>query len=98
MDETIFKGRLHELISEIEKLPAPQQELLKDLANETKTQQEQLAATARTIAEAMDYLRLQIKYMVFDLEATRRENRYLRKMLESRPSNPNFDPGEDPSE
>jgi len=27
-------------------------------------------------------LRLSIKYILFDLEATRRENQYLRKMLE----------------
>ena len=32
----------------------------------------------------VDHLRLQIKYLLFDLEATRRENRYLRQMLESR--------------
>ena len=29
-----------------------------------------------------DFLRLSIKYLLFDLEATRRENAYLRKMLE----------------
>jgi len=32
----------------------------------------------------LDHLRLQVKYLLFDLEATRRENRYLRQMLESR--------------
>jgi hypothetical protein len=36
------------------------------------------------VLEAMDRLRLQVKYLMFDLEATRRENRYLRMMLESR--------------
>ena len=85
MDEAAFKDRLQELIREIEKLPPSQKELLKDLANETKERQRQLAATAKSVAEALDYLRLQIKYMVFDLEATRRENKYLRKMLETRP-------------
>ncbi len=35
--------------------------------------------------ETLEVLRLQIKYLLFDLEATRRENRYLRQMLESRP-------------
>ena len=33
-------------------------------------------------AMTLDYLRLSIKYLVFDLEATRREYGYLRKMLE----------------
>jgi hypothetical protein len=35
--------------------------------------------------EALDLLGLRVKYLLFDLEATRRENRYLRQMLESRP-------------
>ena len=39
---------------------------------------------AVTLEEALDYLRLQVKYLVFDLEATRRENTYLRRMLEAR--------------
>ena len=37
-----------------------------------------------SVAEAIERLRLQLKYLQFDLEATRRENRYLRQMLESR--------------
>lgn len=36
-----------------------------------------------TLQESLDYLRICIKYMVFDLEATRRENEHLRKLLES---------------
>ena len=34
------------------------------------------------LQESIDFLRLGIKYLLFDLEATRRENSYLRKMLE----------------
>jgi hypothetical protein len=34
--------------------------------------------------DLLDYIRLQLKYVIFDLEATRRENRYLREMLERR--------------
>jgi hypothetical protein len=37
-----------------------------------------------SIESALEQLRLQMKYLVFDLEATRRENRYLRQMLEAR--------------
>ncbi|MDD4888465.1 MAG: hypothetical protein PHU85_00915 [Phycisphaerae bacterium] len=33
--------------------------------------------------QCMEYLTLAIKYMNFDLEATRRENEYLRSMLEN---------------
>ena len=43
---------------------------------------ERLRQTVSSLQESLDYLRLSIKYLVFDLEATRRENGYLRKMLE----------------
>ena len=36
------------------------------------------------VEEILNNLRLQVRYLLFDLEATRRENRYLRQMLESR--------------
>jgi hypothetical protein len=35
--------------------------------------------------ELLEELELQVKYLMFDLEATRRENRYLRQILENRP-------------
>ncbi len=41
--------------------------------------------SAETLQDAIDQLRMQIKYMMFDLEASRREGRYLRQMLEMRP-------------
>ena len=34
--------------------------------------------------DVLEHLRVMVKYVVFDLEATRRENRYLRQMLETR--------------
>jgi len=37
-----------------------------------------------SINESFDYMLLQLKYLMFDLEATRRENRYLRQMLQAR--------------
>ena len=41
-------------------------------------------APARSVPDSLDRLRLQVKYLIFDVEATRRENRYLRQMLEAR--------------
>jgi len=35
-----------------------------------------------SIAECLDQLRLGTKYLIFDLEATRRENHFLRQMLD----------------
>ena len=34
--------------------------------------------------ESLDSLRLFIKYLLFDLEATKRENTYLRKLLDKK--------------
>jgi len=39
-------------------------------------------AAETTVAECLAQVRLKLKYVLFDLEATRRENRYLRQMLE----------------
>lgn len=39
---------------------------------------------SRNVDDLLDHCRLQLKYVMFDLEATRRENRYLRQMLERR--------------
>lgn len=47
------------------------------------------------IETVVDQLRLQTKYMMFDLEASRRENRYLRQMLEMRPPQSRKDHGDD---
>ena len=42
--------------------------------------------------DSLNQLRLQVKYLLFDLDATRRENRYLRQMLEARTKrNPNHE-------
>ena len=38
-----------------------------------------------SVEASLQALGLQVSYLLFDLEATRRENRYLRQMLESRP-------------
>jgi hypothetical protein len=45
--------------------------------------------------ELLEQITLHVKYLLFDLEATRRENRYLRQMLESRPSPGSEDVGND---
>jgi len=82
MDETTFQKRLTELLSEIATLPASERSKLELLIADTKKRHEQLQATAVGVQESLDYLRVAIKYLLFDLEATRRENSYLRKMLQ----------------
>lgn len=87
MDEVTFQQKLTELVNEIETLPINERERLRALAEETKQRHEDIKKSVRTLQENIDFLRLGIKYMIFDLEATRRENTYLRKMLEQDPNN-----------
>ena len=87
MDETTFQKKLAELVAEIETVPVPQRGKLEALAEETKHRHQKLKQTVHNLQESIDYLRLSIKYLLFDLEATRRENSYLRKMLEEDPEN-----------
>ena len=46
----------------------------------------QLQKSVDSLQESIDYLRICIKYQLLDLEATRRENKYLRKLLEEKDS------------
>src|SRR5436305_9202179 len=82
MTEAEFQSKLAELMGEITTLPPTERKKLEKLANETRERHERLRATVSSLQESLDYLRLSIKYLVFDLEATRRENTYLRKMPE----------------
>lgn len=82
MDEVTFQQKLSELVKEIGTLPASQRKKLELLAQETKQRHAELRKSVTNLQESLDYLRLSIKYLLFDLEATRRENSYLRQLLE----------------
>ena len=82
MDESTFQKKLSELVKEIGTLPASQRKKLEMLAEETKLRHVELKKSVSSLQDSLDYLRLSIKYLLFDLEATRRENSYLRQMLE----------------
>lgn len=81
MNEQDFDTRLSTLMTQIEHMPDADQGQLRKLAEETKQRRERMNATVEQLQESLDYLRLSVKYLVFDLEATRRENQYLRKLL-----------------
>ncbi len=87
MDEKAFQKKLAELMGEISTLPPAERKKLEAMARETQNRQQRLRKTVSDLQESIDYLRLSIKYLVFDLEATRRENNYLRKMLEQQDGN-----------
>ena len=84
MNEAFFKKKLNELVNEIGAMPNSKQKKLILLAKKTQETHKQLKKNVHNLQESLDYLRVSIKYLLFDLEATRRENTYLKKLLEDR--------------
>lgn len=82
MNEHDFQRKLGDLLQQISELPEPERSQVQKLAEETRTRHDRMSKTIGDLQESLDYLRLSIKYLVFDLEATRRENQYLRKLLD----------------
>jgi len=72
-------------------------DLMQQLAHDTRDRHARMKKTVTELQDSLDYLRLSIKYLVFDLEATRRENQYLRKLLDSRNGQDRTDQGSDGS-
>lgn len=83
MNEQDFQQKLSELLQQIDQLPSPEKEQLQALAEDANDRHAKMKKTVSELQDSLDYLRLSIKYLVFDLEATRRENQYLRKLLEN---------------
>jgi len=85
MDERKLQTTLDELLGEIGSLPQSDGTGRDALTHETREHHEKLKQSVTNLQGSMDHLRLSIKYLLFDLEATRRENAYLRSMLEEEP-------------
>lgn len=82
MNEETFQRKLAELISEIGTLPQGEGGKLAMLADQTRERHRKLKETVSSLQDSIDFVRLSIKYLLFDLEATRRENDQLRKMID----------------
>ena len=82
MDEQTFQAKFNELLRKIGQLPEDQRSRLTQLAEATKERRARIKSSVTELQESLDYLRLSVKYLVFDLEATRRENQYLRGLIE----------------
>jgi nitric oxide reductase activation protein len=91
MKENEFQSRLQNLLEQIETLPEEDRPKLAQLASETQSRHQRMKKTITELQDSLDHLRLSVKYLVFDLEATRRENKYLRNMLDSTPGSEGAD-------
>lgn len=84
MDEANLQEKLNELLKEVGGSADLHYHKLAMLARQAHESHKKLEKSVNNLQESLDYLRVCIKYQLFDLEATRRENKYLRKMLEEK--------------
>ncbi len=84
MDEARLEDKLNELVKEFGGMMEPQHRKLAMLVKQARDSHRRLQKSVNNLQESLDYLRVCIKYQLFDLEATRRENKYLRDMLEEK--------------
>jgi len=82
MDEASLEGALKDLVKQFGDSADPNHRKLAGLAKQAEAQHKQLQKSIDKLQDLLDYLRVCIKYQTFDLEATRRENEYLRRLLE----------------
>jgi hypothetical protein len=82
MNERNIEERMCRLIEQLQTLPNEYRDKLEKLCQHEGNQRSQIEESVAKLQDSLDYLRLSVKYMVFDLEATRRENVYLRKLVE----------------
>jgi len=85
MNEEVFNKKLRELIREIANLPEDKQKQLAPLVEETKERHEDIKESVSRITKSLGDLRICLKYLLFDLEATRRERDKLKGMLDNPP-------------
>ena len=86
IEKAEIEDKLKDLVKEFSSAGNQQHAKLAMLAKQAQDSHTRLAKSVNSLQESLDYLRICIKYQLFDLEATRRENKYLREMLEEQDS------------
>jgi hypothetical protein len=87
MEDPKIEDKLNELVKEFDAAVSPEHQRLANLARQASANFQKLRKSVDSLQESLDYLRVCIKYQLFDLEATRRENKKLKEMLEKKTEN-----------
>ncbi len=82
MDDSILENNCTDAVKKIDAISLHLRIELSMLANCVDNGQDRLVKSLSNLQESLDKLRATIKYQVFDLEATRRENSDLMTLLE----------------
>lgn len=83
MDDRNFDAQLADVLEKLGSMSPADRERIERFAHATRSRHEHMRKTLGELQDSLDHLRLSVKYLVFDLEATRRENQYLRRLIES---------------
>lgn len=81
MDEARLADELNELVEQFGGASDPASRRMASLTKQAEDNQKDLEKSVDYLRESLDYLRVCIKYLLLDIEATRRENDCLRKLL-----------------
>lgn len=82
MDDSILENNCTDAVKKIDAISLHIKIELSMLANRVDNSQNRLIKSLSNLQESLGNLRATIKYQVFDLEATRRENSDLMTLLE----------------
>ena len=82
MEEPVSKNDSTDVTNALNSISSLQGKELMELAAQLGSGRKKLSESLTKLQQSLDYLRVMVKYQLFDLEATRRENAQLRKMLE----------------
>ena len=84
MNDELFYRKLEEAQERIEALPEEDRARLSSLLDETKQRHDQIKVSMQRLRHALDDWRVHSRYIMFDLEATKREVTELRRKLNER--------------
>lgn len=82
MDEAALREKIGEILSEAQRVSAVADPIAAGPRPGDQPHSSGLKREMAALEDGLDRLRLAIKYLVFDLEATKRENRLLRELLD----------------
>ena len=83
-NKAALENKLNELLKEVGGTAELPNQRLANLTKNVQDNSRKLQESLDSLTELMDNLRICVKYQLFDLEATRRENQYLRHLLDKR--------------
>ena len=81
MNEEVLRAKVGQLLSEVGRAPLPERPQGEGIQLPVSRSDTAMRREMAALEDNLDHVRLAIKYLVFDLEATKRENHLLRELL-----------------